>query len=338
MADGWCASLSPGNSPLSLAAVCRVHVHLPDMPSRMKREHPVASAPLPQPHKSSQTTVVDEQVIVEAQAEASPEFFAISRVHVHNPRKRHECTPRILAVQHVQRRTEKADSLGLAFTDDDDGHSCPAADLSSEGFEIQERWSPRLSMRKRSKPLTHPTTDQRIMQPAAVLAQLNVLELPTNGYNNNCLWFSVQRATGSLSDSEQYRLAGERASDTGRGMIHQELLRALPAAANLGPGNPDLWWAGMSSARARRVRKRKLMMSEAHIFAFADMLKRPICVVDTRARAVVIQLYQPGYSAKGLQLSLQEAESIRKRAPQCVWIRLHGIHFTALVPQISCMV
>ena len=68
------------------------------------------------------------------------------------------------------------------------------------------------------------------------------------------------------------------------------------------------------------------------------MLKRPICVVDTRARAVVIQLYQPGYSAKGLQLSLQEAESIRKRAPQCVWIRLHGIHFTALVPQISCMV
>ena len=64
MADGWCASLSPGNSPLSLAAVCRVHVHLPDMPSRMKREHPVASAPLPQPHKSSQTTVVDEQVIV----------------------------------------------------------------------------------------------------------------------------------------------------------------------------------------------------------------------------------------------------------------------------------
>ena len=162
-----CESLSsPEPSPIKLEGP-GFHVH-----SRMKlkREHPVASAPLPQPHKSSQTTVVDEQVIVEAQAEASPEFFAISRVHVHNPRKRHECTPRILAVQHVQRRTEKADSLGLAFTDDDDGHSCPAADLSSEGFEIQERWSPRLSMRKRSKPLTHPTTDQRIMQPAAVLA------------------------------------------------------------------------------------------------------------------------------------------------------------------------
>ena len=87
-----------------------------------------------------------------------------------------------------------------------------------------EQWDPQLQARKRSKPLTHPTREQRVIHPATLLAQLSVVELPTNGYHNNCLWFSVQRAIGKLSATEQLTVAGQLASDRGREWIHQELL------------------------------------------------------------------------------------------------------------------
>ena len=73
---------------------------------------------------------------------------------------------------------------------------------------------------------------QRIIAPATLLAQLSVVELSASGYHNNCLWFSVQRATGQVSADGQYTEAAETASDKGRTQIHQELLRALPAAAD----------------------------------------------------------------------------------------------------------
>ena len=93
---------------------------------------------------------------------------------------------------------------------------------------MPEQWSPRLQARKRSKPLAFPTQQERIIHPSALLAQLSVVELPTSGHQNNCLWFSVQRATGQLNAREQFTGAAEHASGRGRKQIHQELLRALP--------------------------------------------------------------------------------------------------------------
>ena len=121
-----------------------------------------------------------------------------------------------------------------------------------------EQWDSQLQARKRSKPLTHPTREQRVIQPAALLAQLSVVELPTDGYHSNCLWFSVQRALGKLSATrEQLTVAGQLASDRGREWIHQELLQALPANAENGVGCNEEWWGGFSCARAKRVYRNK---------------------------------------------------------------------------------
>ena len=105
----------------------------------------------------------------------------------------------------------------------------------------QAQWSPRLEKRKRSKPLTFPTTSQRIIEPAQLLSQLNVVELPTSSYNNNCFWFSVQRATAQLSAPQQFTAEAEFASDKGRTQIHEELMRALPAAADVEKGHNGEW-------------------------------------------------------------------------------------------------
>ena len=102
-----------------------------------------------------------------------------------------------------------------------------------------EQWSPRPQVWKRSKPLHFPTQQERIIHPSALLAQLSVVELPTSGHQNNCLWFSVQRATGQLSATEQFTVATEHASNRGRKQIHQELLRALPAVAAHRNGSND---------------------------------------------------------------------------------------------------
>ena len=212
-----------------------------------------------------------------------------------------------------------------------------AAEASPE-VTMPERWSPRLQERKRSKPLTFPTQQERASQrPAALLAQLSVVELDTSGHNNNCLWFSVQRATGQLTAASQHTEAAERASDTGRAQIHKELLRALPAAANAAVlGTNDVWWAGFSRTHAQQVYEEKHMMCEAHVFACASWLNLPIVVVDTRKRAAVIRLYRPGYVVKGLDITAMHAKRLHTTEPQCIWVRLHGVHFTALVAAVEC--
>ena len=112
-------------------------------------------------------------------------------------------------------------------------------------------------------------------------------------------------------------------------------MQALPANAENGVGCNEEWWAGFSCARAKRVYCNNLMMSEAHVFAFANLMKRPICVVDTRLSAAVIRIYRPGYSVKGLDISLYTAQHLHMVEPQCIWVRLHGAHFTALVRQVD---
>lgn len=222
----------------------------------------------------------------------------------------------------------------VVVDDDDDANNSPrfaAETENSPDLSMPERWSPWLQERKRSKPLAFPTREERIVQPAVLLAQLSVVELPTSGHNNNCLWFSVQRATAQLSATQQYTEEAESASDKGRTQIHQELIRALPAAADVEEGKNGDWWAGFSCARAQCVYERKRMMCEAHVFAYANMMNRPICVVDTRAHAAVIRVYRPGYAVKGLDVSMVAAQHVHATEPQCVWVRLHGVHFTALV-------
>ena len=77
-------------------------------------------------------------------------------------------------------------------------------------------------------------------------------------------------------------------------------------------------------------------MCEAHTYAYATLMQRPICVVDTRETAAVIRLYQPGYSLKGLDISMQEAQRLHVTKKQCIWVRLHEEHYSALVPVVEC--
>lgn len=218
----------------------------------------------------------------------------------------------------------------------DKDHNAASQVEGSSEFSMPTQWDSRLHKRARSKPLTFPTQQERIIQPSALLDQLNVIELQTNGYHNNCLWFSVQLATGLLSAPKQFEVYTEQKSDVGRLQIHQELLRALPAATCMQVGTNDVWWAGFSRARAEQVYEQELMMCEAHIFAFASLIRRPICIVDTRSCVPGIRAYRPGYSVKGLDISLAAAQRLRVREPQCVWVRLHGYHYTALVATVQC--
>ena len=267
--------------------------------------------------------------------EASPIKLVGPGFHVHQPVKRARSPAlspglRLFAAQEST-VVELSDDDGVCLSSLSGMHGHGMHDTDSSDCVIQTHWSPRFEMRKRSKPLAYPTTTERIIEPATLLAQLNVVELPTSGYNNNCLWFSVQRATAQLSATRQYTAEAECASDKGRTQIHQELIRALPAAANVEKGENFEWWAGFSRARAELVYAHERMMCEPHIFACANMINRPICVVDTRAHAAVIRVYRPGYAVKGLDVSMVAAQRLHATEPQCVWVRLHGVHFSALV-------
>ena len=155
------------------------------------------------------------------------------------------------AASEQQKRTPGADRRAAIVVDDD---SVVSADLGSgdDYLQIEEQWRPCwVARRKRSMPLSYPSMAERIIhEPAELLSQLSVVELPTSGFHNNCLWFSVQRATRKLGATEQYSAHAECSSDCGRAQIHEELLRALPAAADQAEGRDDVWWAGFSRARA----------------------------------------------------------------------------------------
>ena len=129
-----------------------------------------------------------------------------------------------------------------------------SADLGSgDELQIVEQWSPWVARRKRSMPLSYPSMAERIFQPAELLSQLSVVELPTSGFHNNCLWFSVQRATRKLGAKHQYSAHTECSSDCGRAQIHEELLRALPAAADQAEGRNDAC-GGQGSVAHERMR------------------------------------------------------------------------------------
>ena len=161
-----------------------------------------------------------------------------ARVHVHTVRKRSLCLS-AGAQPSLPQHSISAETAAVVVDDDADNDA--AQRQFSPEVSMPEQWSPRLQARKRSKPLDFPTQQERIIHPPALLAQLSVVELPTSGHQNNCLWFSVQRATGQLSATEQFTVAAEHASNRGRKQIHQELLRALPAAAAHRNGSNDEW-------------------------------------------------------------------------------------------------
>ena len=60
--------------------------------------------------------------------------------------------------------------------------------------------------------------------------ELNVAELQTSGYGNNCLWFSTQLAMGKFTVQDQYSTEQQEASCRGRTLIHSELQRAASEA------------------------------------------------------------------------------------------------------------
>jgi hypothetical protein len=327
-------SSPPGGSPcLFLLCPGRVHIHKPQ-----KRQLHIPRAAVVARSAGSTAAIV----VVDDDANNSPRFSAqtenspdISMPARWSPRlqKRKRSKPLAFPTREEQIAQPTAP---IVVVDDDANNSprCTARTENSQDLSMPARWSPRLQERKRSKPLAFPTQEERILQPAALLAQLSVVELPTSGHNNNCLWFSVQRASGQLSAPSQYTGTAECQSDSGRKRIHQELLRALPPAAADVTGNNNVWWAGFNRAQAEQVYEQKLMMCEAHIFAYANMMNRPICVVDTRAHAAVIRVYRPGYAVKGLDVSMAAAQRVHATEPQCVWVRLHGVHFTALVKRV----
>ena len=97
--------------------------------------------------------------------------------------------------------------------------------------------------------------------------ELDVAELQTSGYGNNCLWFSTQLAMGKFTVQDQHSTEQQEASRRGRTRIHSELQRAWPLADKDAEGPTHSWSAGNSRARIKRIYRSQDMMVEAHVFA-----------------------------------------------------------------------
>ena len=66
----------------------------------------------------------------------------------------------------------------------------------------------------------------------------------------------------------------------------------------------------------------------------SSTLQRPIVVVDSRKRPLIsLMLYRPEYVLP-CALALGEACKMRTSNPACLWVRLHGEHFRALLPRV----
>ena len=89
-----------------------------------------------------------------------------------------------------------------------------------------------------------------------LMDQLGIVEQPTSGFENNCLWFSTQLAMGRLRVSRQDSEEAQWASSQARLEIHQELERAWPVTDAEAVGPNDSWWAG-SAGELPLERKRR---------------------------------------------------------------------------------
>ena len=184
--------------------------------------------------------------------------------------------------------------------------------------------------RRRTRELRRAVSSGAPATVAEVKDQLDVVEQTTSGFQNNCLWFSTQLAMGRLTDSEQYSEEAEAASAQGRQQIYEELERVWPVTDRRVEGPNHSWWAGCSWSSLADINDFQLMMGEAHLFALAHLLQRPIVLVEWRAPSVSIVRYSPGYVVQP-PLTFSEA-LLAREDPTCVWVRLHADHFRGLVP------
>ena len=119
--------------------------------------------------------------------------------HVHNPRKR-------------------AGLVSPPQLSDDDA-SCS----SSSKSQVVEVLAPSKRQRQRqSRRRSFSATAGAVGASLSIdklLELLNVVELETSGFENNCLWFSTQLATHELLPSQQHTNEARQASSQGRASI-----------------------------------------------------------------------------------------------------------------------
>ena len=106
-----------------------------------------------------------------------------ARVHVHTVRKRSLCHSVSAQSRLLQHRIPAETETAAVVVDDDDNKDAAQAQVSPE-VSMPKQWSPRLQARKRSKPLTFPTQEERTIDPFSLLAQLSVVQLPTSGHSS----------------------------------------------------------------------------------------------------------------------------------------------------------
>ena len=180
-------------------------------------------------------------------------------------------------------------------------------------------------------------SDGDVSAPSTVpqlLHQLDVVEQPTSGFQNNCLWFSTQVAMGRLTAGKQFSEAGEAASREGRRQIYEELLHAWPVTDVDAVGPNDTWWAGYSLRQIKHIHRSNGMMCEPHLFALANLLQRSIMVVDAHHGPIRVIQYSLGFVVKS-PLMFSEVCLARRQDDEYVWVRLHAHHFRGLVRQVS---
>ena len=231
--------------------------------------------------------------------------------HVHNPRKR-------------------AGLVSPPQLSDDDA-SCS----SSSKVQVVEVLAPSKRQRQRqSRRRSFSATAGAVGASLSIdklLKLLNVVELETSGFENNCLWFSTQLATHELLPSQQHTNEARQASSQGRASIHYECMRAWPSRDEDAKGPNESWWVGKSRSMLSRAYFQRDMMSEPHISALAQLLSRSIIVVDTRFTKLVITQYRPGYESPS-SLTIGMARRARLHDPTCILVRLHARHFRGLLP------
>ena len=161
------------------------------------------------------------------------------------------------------------------------------------------------AQRVSGKALRFPSFQDRVAAKETALQSLRLTLVPTNGFKNNCLWFSANIAAGKICSSDQYGYNCQQMSEVGRAHIQEELLRVWPAACDLQAGIQGLWWAGHSRCSIISIFDNHDLMKEPHIYALANLMEMPIAMLDMRTQALNIRVYYPGYH--GSELSLSDA-------------------------------
>ena len=168
-----------------------------------------------------------------------------------------------------------APMVNVDLTNDSPDECIPLSAADARQVPLPERGTGR----KSGKALRFPSFQDRMAAKGPALQSLRLTLEPTNGFQNNCLWFSANMAAGKICSSDQYGYTCQQMSKVGRARIQEELMRVWPASCDSEVGIAGAWWEGHSRCSINDIFESHDVMKEPHIYALANLMEVSIAVM-----------------------------------------------------------